>query len=77
MDWLRADALASHNFPYNVRTVLTITGTGAYGYSMRDDIYTSDSLLKGQFKEHSTKAFYSFNHMKNEQNRYHKLHIQR
>ena len=58
MDWLRADARASHGLPFQAHTTTTITGAGATARTVSDDLYCKDSSTKQLFETKKDDAFY-------------------
>ena len=49
MDWLRADARASHGVPFGVHVTTTITGSGATSYGM--NVFDNDSAATKASKQ--------------------------
>lgn len=61
MDWLRADAAASHGLPYGVHVTTTITGSGATSYGENvypDDSDATKSIKKSRADKKAEEAFY-------------------
>ena len=58
MDWLRADAVASHRLPYSIHQTTTITGVEGRSYGASVDLYNKDPATKQLFDTNKEDAFY-------------------
>ncbi len=58
MDWLRADARASHGLPHSTHSTTTITGAGATTRVVSDDLYRKDPSTKTMFDQKAKDSFF-------------------
>ena len=58
MDWLRADAVASHRLPYSIHQTTTITEVEGRSYGASVDLYNKDPATKQLFDTNKDDAFY-------------------
>lgn len=58
MNWLRADARASHGLPFSTHVTTIINGVTATSYSVSDDLYQKDHSTKAMMDKKAKDSFY-------------------